>query len=171
MGEDSTSKGLSVTEAQKVVADFLEGTPLYTPVTVVLSEPASIDEIAPRALSRWCRACRFTTTWKPTSSDNFRYGSPGFKCAQCESEGVDFRLQLEPAPYAPLHPAASSISATSRPRRPLTRTKKWTMRKWGQWPAWSITPAPEICEALGTETSNFTGKRSSARARATESAP
>jgi hypothetical protein len=133
------SKDLSIAEATKLVADFLEGAPLYTPLVIELSQAARLEDIAPHALPHWCPVCRSETTW--TATGHLEYGSPKLRCAQCASSEIEIELRIEPAAFGEPHPAGMG-------GRPATRSRKWTLRKWGQWPAWSITPPREIQDAL-----------------------
>jgi hypothetical protein len=124
---------LTLEQARARVAEFLQDYPLYTPLQLGFAEATKASDLCPRAISRACTHCRATTTWLPRNPF-FHQGSATFWCAQCGQTNVEFRFKFAPSPF---------LEGGGEAARP-----HFTIRKYGQWPGWSISPPREIEAAL-----------------------
>jgi hypothetical protein len=133
------TSGLSVDEAKARVAEFLESSPLYSPLHLKLKDEVSAGDLTPGAISLHCRKCadQATTTWTPGSDKGLRYENITFTCVRCKSTEIRFWLRIEPHPWRRAGGGSTETANSAH-----------TMRKVGQWPPWHDRISADIEHAL-----------------------
>ncbi len=132
-------------ELPKKLADFINSWPLYSPFSLTLAEPASVEPNLPQTILRDCPYCAATPTWErhhpnfSTSSASPEYVGVGavlaYRCTHCGK--AELRVWYINIP-----------TRTKNPDGSLGPIVAMTLRKLGQSPAQSIEPGQEVEKEL-----------------------
>lgn len=146
MGEKKDSAPVANDELPKLLQEFINTWPLYSPFHVRLATPTGAAPNLPQTILRGCLICEATPTWAkghPTPGSSVystqQYLGAGYmvayRCTHCGK--MELRLWYDASEYRARNPDGTTGSVVA-----------FTLRKLGQWPAQSIDPGREIEKEL-----------------------